>query len=292
MSADCEDLRWSCHCLPPYLVLDLPCVDIMHTFPQRRASEDLSFFSWHHFVAFVDATSSLNKIQKEVHPPCSFNASIKRCEIWQYEAFKTSQGYWCYLPCADDLSPGQQSSGVTAQEIANSERSQLKHAMFLQNVNAIFVQTYSYQCPLVWCDYSKAMRQDYTLIILKALIRLYLLLQGLKRSRKPLLLPRNTEIKISAYKGELQESCLSDCDDGSFTADCEAEQMPCRQLFDSEKGIVWSPNAAYNADLSCFTWGEISGRIWMELAAENSLPLMILCYPLEIWGLYMSEYFC
>lgn len=290
MSADCEDLRWSCHCLPPYLVLDLPCVDIMLTFPQRRASEDLSFSFWHHLVAFLIATSPLGKIQKKVHPPCSFNASIKRYDMCQYKAFTISPGYWYYLPCADDLSPGQESSGVTAQEIANSERSQLKHAMSLQNLNAIFLETYLYQCPLVWCHYSKAMPQDHTFIILKALIGLYLLMQSLKRSRKPLLLPRNTEIKISAYKGELQESCLSDCDDGSCTADCEAEQMPCRQLFDSEKGIVWSPNAAYNADLSCFTWDK-TGTIWMELAAGNSLPLMILCYPLETWGSYTSEYF-
>ena len=83
----------------------------------------------------------------------------------------------------------------------------------------------------------------------------HFLLQDRQRSRKPLLLPSHREPKIQAYRVGLHDTCLSDieCEDDGCSRKCEIEVMPSCHLLDSEKGIVWSPNAAYNADLSCFT---------------------------------------
>ena len=79
--------------------------------------------------------------------------------------------------------------------------------------------------------------------------------QGTRRSRKPLLLPTDGDIRNQASKEGMKDTFLSDVgyQDDSCSREYEPELKPCCHLFDNEKGIVWSPNAAYNADLSCFT---------------------------------------
>lgn len=82
-----------------------------------------------------------------------------------------------------------------------------------------------------------------------------MLLQEARRCRKPLLLPVDRQAKTPECKEDIHSACLLNdaFEDDSCSGSFDSEQMPCCQLIDSEKGIVWSPNATYNADLSCFT---------------------------------------